>query len=118
MNPPVIKIFTMPQELPCGPGSSCCGPIGQTEEEVQTLKQGLEKALGLPVHTFNVKNGAEMKDHRPILALLRSFGWGVLPIIALNDEVVSMGQPSVDEAAAALRDKLNPQLQEVSDAHV
>jgi len=102
-----INIFTMPQEFPCGADSSCCGPIGQTEEEVQTLKQGLERELGLPVQTFNVKNGGDMKDHRPILALLRSFGWAVLPIIAVNDQVVSMGLPTVPEAAAAVRQKLN-----------
>lgn len=103
----VINIFTMPQEFPCGAGSSCCGPIGQTDEEVQTLKQGLEKALGVPVQTFNVKNGADMKAHRQILALLRSFGWGVLPIITIDDEVVSMGAPTVAQAAEAVRQKLH-----------
>jgi len=107
MSNHVVKIFTMPQEFPCGPGSSCCGPIGQSDEEVQTLKQGLEKALGMPVQTFNVKNGADMKNHRQILALLRSFGWGVLPIIAIDDEVVSMGMPSVEQAAAAVQQRLN-----------
>lgn len=101
-----INIFTMPQEFPCGVDSSCCGPIGQTDEEVQTLKQGLEKALGVPVQTFNVKNGADMKTHRRILALLRSFGWGVLPIIAVGEEVVSMGAPTVEQAAEAIRQKL------------
>lgn len=103
----VINIFTMPQEFPCGAGSSCCGPIGQTDEELKTLKQGLEKALSLPVQTFNVKNGADMKAHRQILALLRSFGWGVLPIIAVDEEVVSMGAPTVEQAAEAVRQKLN-----------
>ena len=103
----VINIFTMPQEFPCGADSSCCGPIGQTDEEVQTLKQGLEKVLGLPVQTFNVKHGTELKAHRQILALLRSFGWGVLPIIAIGEEVVSMGAPTVEQATEALRQKLN-----------
>jgi hypothetical protein len=103
----VIKIFTMAQEFPCGADSSCCGPIGQTDEEVKTLKQGLEKALGVPVQTFNVKNGADMKAHRKILALLRSFGWGVLPIIAVGEEVVSMGAPTVEQAVEAVQQKLN-----------
>lgn len=102
----MINIFTMPQEFPCGPASSCCGPIGQTDEEVQTMKHGLEKELGLPVQTFNVKNGADMKNHRQILALLRSFGWGVLPIIAIGDEVVSLGRLTLEQAAAALQQKV------------
>jgi hypothetical protein len=38
---------------------------------------------------------------------LRSFGWGVLPIIAVGDEVVSMGAPTVEQAAEAVRQKLN-----------
>lgn len=106
MTVPEVKIFSMPQEFPCGPGSECCGPIGQTEEELQALKQGLERELGIPVRTFNVKNGADMKEHRKILALLRSFGWGVLPIIAVGDEVVSMGMPGVEDAVLAVRRKL------------
>lgn len=101
----VINIFTMPQEFPCGAGSSCCGPIGQTDEEVQTLKQGLEKELSVPVQTFNVKNGTDMKAHRQILAVLRSFGWGVLPIIAIGEEVVSLGMPTVEQAVEAVRKK-------------
>lgn len=103
----IIKIFTMPQELPCGPGSECCGPIGQTDEEVARLKQHLEKTLGLQVRTFNVKNGTDMKEHRQILSVLRNFGWGVLPIIAVNDEVVTMGNPAPEQAVEALQNKLS-----------
>lgn len=103
----IIKIFTMPQEFPCGADSECCGPIGQTEEEVTALKTHLEKTLGLPVQVFNVKNGAEMKAHRQILSVLRSFGWGVLPILALNEEVVTMGNPSPEQAAEALQNKIS-----------
>ena len=28
-NSKVIKIFTTKQESPCGPQSSCCGPVDQ-----------------------------------------------------------------------------------------
>lgn len=107
MTNQVIKIFTMPLEFPCGIDSSCCGPIGHTEEEVQRLKQGLEKEVGVPVQTFNVKSGADMKEHRQVLALLRSFGWGVLPIITVNEQVASMGLPSAEEVASAVRQKFN-----------
>lgn len=101
-----INIYSMPQEFPCGPDSSCCGPIGQTEEELRMLKQQLEKELDVSVKTFNVKNGADMKTHRHILSLLRSFGWNALPVIAVNGDVVSMGLPSVAEAVEMVRRKL------------
>ncbi|MDZ7402275.1 MAG: hypothetical protein ONB37_19130 [candidate division KSB1 bacterium] len=104
----VVKIFTMLQEFPCGVGSSCCGPIGQTEEEINAFKAGLEQKLNVKVETFDVKDGKAMRDHREILGLLRSFGWGVLPIIFVGDEVVSMGVPaSLEDAVAAIQTKLN-----------
>lgn len=106
MDKRVIHIFTMPQETPCGPESSCCGPIGQTEEEVQALTQGIEEKLALPVRVFNVRDGADMKDNRKILSVLRSFGWGVLPIITVDAEVVSMGPATPDQAVEAIKTQL------------
>ncbi len=103
----VVKIFSMPQEFPCGAGSSCCGPIGQTDEEINALKTELEKQLNVKVEIFNVKDGKPMRDHRQILGLLRSFGWDVLPIIAVGDEVVSMGAPTVQEAVDLIKNKVN-----------
>lgn len=102
-----IKTFTMLQEFPCGVGSSCCGPIGQTEEEINAFKTGLEQQLNVKVETFDVKDGKVMRDHRQILGLLRSFGWGVLPIITVGDEVASMGIPqSLEQAVEAIQLKL------------
>jgi len=103
----VIKIFTMPQKFPCGEGSSCCGPIGQTEAEIKTLKDHLNKDIsGAKIETYNVTDGEQMKKQRNILAMLRSFGWGVLPIIAVNDEPVSMGVPDPKEAIKLIKNKL------------
>ncbi len=101
----IVRIFTMPQEFPCGPQSSCCGPIGQTEEEIRTLKDTVEEKLGLKVETLNVKNGKIMKKHRNILSMLRSFGWGVLPIFTLGGEVVCMG-PTPDQIVNTLKEKM------------
>lgn len=102
-----VRIFTMPQQFPCGPQSSCCGPIGQTEEEIKNLKEHLEKNVsGTKVEIHNVMDGAQMKDYRNILTLLRSFGWGILPIIAVNDEPVSMGVPDPQEAIKLIKTKL------------
>lgn len=102
-----VRIFSMPQEFPCGADSTCCGAIGQTDKQLQMLKDGLETALEIPVETLNVKNGADMKAHRKILELTRSFGWGVIPIITVDEEVVSMGAPTVQQAIDMVKTKIN-----------
>ncbi len=97
----------MDQQFPCGPNSACCGPVGQTEEEVQNLKSVLEKELECHVKVLNVSKEADMKDHLPIVRLFRSFGPAALPIIALDGEVVSMGVPTPEQAVLAVKEKMN-----------
>lgn len=106
-NNKTVKIFMMPQQFPCGPDSACCGPIGQTEEEVQNLKTTMERELDCLVEVLNVTNGSEMKNHVPVVRLVRSFGPMALPIIALDGEVVSMGTPTPEEAILAVKEKMN-----------
>jgi hypothetical protein len=105
-NHKVVRLFTMPQQFPCGPAAACCGPIGQSQEEIQKLKESIEKELSLPVEVRNVTKGEDMREFRPISGLFRSFGPMSLPLIAVGDEVVSMGNPAPEEAVAALREKL------------
>jgi len=97
----------MPLQFPCGPQSACCGPIGQSHEEMQKLKEQIEKGLSVKVEVKNVVKGEDMKDHREISALFRTFGPMSLPIIAIEDEVVFMGNPTPEEAIAALREKIS-----------
>jgi len=104
----VISIFSMPREFPCGPNSGCCGPIGLSDDELQALKQGLETRLGLPVQTFNVRNGTLLQSNRQVLAVLRTFGLAALPIIVIDDEIVSMGLPeSIDQIMESIREKVS-----------
>jgi len=105
-NHKVVRIFTMPLQFPCGPTAACCGPVGQSNEEIQKLKKSIVKELKVPVEVRNVTNGKDMRDFRPISGLLRTFGPSSLPFIAIGDEVVSMGNPAPEEAVAALREKL------------
>lgn len=105
-NNKVVRLFTMPLQYPCGPQSACCGPIGQSDEEVQRLKEQIEKGLGVHVEVKNIGKGEDMKDHREISALFRTFGPMSVPIIAVEDEVVSMGNPTPEEAVEALREKI------------
>lgn len=103
----VVRIFTMPLQFPCGPQSDCCGPIGQSEEEIKNLKGLIEKGLHVKVEVRNVIKGEDMKDFRQISGLFRTFGPMSLPIIAIEDEVVCMGNPAPEEAIAALREKIS-----------
>jgi len=105
-NHKVVHLFTMPQQFPCGPTAACCGPVGQSEEEIRKLKESIAKELNVPVEVRNVTDGKDMRDFRPISGLLRTFGPSSLPFIAIGDEVVSMGNPAPEEAVAALREKL------------
>ena len=100
-----ITIFIIPQQFPCGTDSSCCGPVGQTEEEIQQLKSALEKEIDCQVEVVDVTNGDEMKNHLEIVRLVRSLGPAALPIIVLDNEVVLMGNPNPQEVISAIQDR-------------
>lgn len=116
-NNKVVRIFTMPLQFPCGPQAACCGPIGQSDEDIQNLKESIEKELNVQVEVRNVIKGEDMRDYRQISGLFRSFGPMSLPIIAIDDEVVSMGNPTPQEAIAAIQEKII-QLEEASKGGV
>jgi len=98
-----VRIFTIPQQ------SSCCGPpVGQTEAETQSLKSTIEKGTGCQVAVSNLFNpGGDLTDYPQIVQILNSFGTGALPIIALDGEVVSMGNPTPEQAVLAIKGKIN-----------
>ena len=95
-----------PQNFPCGPQSSCCGPVGQSEEEIENLKSNIQGELGYEVEVFDVTNHDAIKNYEQVVQLLSSYGPRALPILTLGDEVVSIGvnlQP--EDAVAAIREK-------------
>ena len=103
----IMRIFTLPQQFPCGPESSCCGPVGQSEEELQNLKAAIEKEFGLPVNIYDSTNGKIMRDHMQTLRLVRSLGPMTLPIITIDDDIVSIGNLTPEKAITAIKDKLS-----------
>ncbi|MEW6214775.1 MAG: hypothetical protein AB1478_06155 [Nitrospirota bacterium] len=105
VNAKTVKIYMMPLEFPCGPNSACCGPIGQSDEVIQGLKGTIEKELNLGVEVINVRQKMKMSDVQ-VVRLLNTFGPMALPLIALDGDVVSMGNPSPEEAVQAIRQKL------------
>ena len=102
---PIVGVFTMPQAFPCGKDSTCCGPIGQSDEEIAALKAAIEE-LGAAVEVHSVKKLEVIQRHPHVSKLLRTFGMGVVPILAVGNEVVGMAFPSAEEAVKAVQDKL------------
>ena len=106
-NSKVITIFTMKQEFPCGPKASCCGPVGQSEKEVISLKNDIEKNLNVRVEILDIKNIKNLEQHPQIFELLQSFGLGATPIIAVGGEVACVGQSSdINEILFEIKRKL------------
>jgi len=101
----VAKLFTMEQKFPCGPKSSCCGPVGQSAEQVTSLKGAIE-ALGLDVETFDLATLSDSADSAPALKLFRAFGPQSTPIICIDGQVVTMGQPDIAEMISAIKSKI------------
>ena len=104
-NNKAVKIFTLEQQFPCGPQSSCCGPIGQSEQEVISLKSAIEE-LGLRVEVYDVQRMKNLKDHPQVFKLFRTFGPQAIPVITVADEVACMGQSQTGEIISAIKGKL------------
>lgn len=92
-----INIFTTNVHYPCGEGSSCCGPVGQTSEDIIKLKNSISKEFLCEIRTIEISNEEQMAGQKRVARLIKQFGQCVLPIITLNDEVVSMGILNKDE---------------------
>ena len=102
----VIKIFTLKQEFPCGPQASCCGPVGQTEEEISELKNAIE-GLGFKVEVFDVSNFKDELQYPKVIEVLKNFGKGAIPIITVDDDLACIGQSvGINETLAEIKKKL------------
>lgn len=100
-----VKIFTMEQQFPCGPQSSCCGPIGQSEEEITSLKNGIEK-LGIDVEICDIRKMKNLQENPQVFKLFRTFGPQAIPVITVGDEVACIGQSETNEIISAIKGKL------------
>lgn len=101
-----VKIFTMEQRFPCGPKSSCCGPVGQSKEEVESLKTAIEK-LGVNVETYDVQKMENLENYTQVYKLIRAFGTKAIPVITVGNEVACMGKSDISEIASAVKSKLS-----------
>ncbi|MDP2939431.1 MAG: arsenic metallochaperone ArsD family protein [Candidatus Omnitrophota bacterium] len=95
----------MEQQFPCGPKSSCCGPIGQSEEEVKSLKNAIE-VLGLEVEIYDVQKMKNLQENPQVFKLFRTFGPQAIPVITVEEDVACMGQAKTEEVISAIKSKL------------
>ena len=106
----IIRLYYVPQSFPCGPQSSCCGPVGQSEEDLRGYQTQLEARVpGVQVQTIDVTQKLNMSLDLPASKLINSFGWAACPIFTLAGEVISLGPPSVAELIELVKTKLEPQ---------
>lgn len=92
-----LVLYYAPQMFPCGAGSSCCGPVGQSEEEVREYVTLLAGAFpGLDVRVRNIRDRKEFLPERDgaVMNLFGSYGWSVSPVVSVNGDIVSMGPPT------------------------
>ncbi len=103
----VIRLYYLPQSFPCGPQSACCGPVGQSEEELREYVSQLESGLpGIKVEVIDVSQKLRVQRDQAAIKLLTTFGPSVCPIFALDGEVVSIGPPSMPDLIEEVKEKL------------
>jgi hypothetical protein len=106
INHHAVRIFIMPRQS-CGPQACSCGSIGQSEEQIRILKSTIEQAVNCRAEVYDVTSKEVRQDYPAIIDLLRSFGLTALPVITLNDEVVSVGTPSPNQIVSAVWEKMS-----------
>jgi hypothetical protein len=104
---PTVRLYFVPQTFPCGPQSSCCGPVGQTQAEVEAYRRQLEEGLpGVPVQAIDASRPLQLGRDAAVIRLLNTFGHAACPIVAVGGEVVSMGPPAIGELVDLIKAKL------------
>jgi hypothetical protein len=103
-----LRLYYLPQSFPCGPESACCGPVGQSEEELRGYAMHLREALpGVELEAIDMSGKTNLGRDLAAIKLLNTFGAAACPIVTVNGEVVSMGPPSISELIELAGTKLN-----------
>ncbi len=102
-----IRLYYTPQVFPCGEQSTCCGPVGQSEEELQGYVSVLKEALPevdvecVDVGTLADENAAEATA--VVSRLIGSFGKQACPLFVHGNDVLSMGPADMGELIQTMR---------------
>ncbi len=106
-NEASVRIYYLPQSFPCGPESACCGPVGQSPEELAGYVTALKTAIaGVEPQLIDASAKLNLGRDLPAIKLLNAFGASASPIFMVGSEVVSMGPPAMAEVAGLVAAKL------------
>lgn len=106
-NSNIVRLYFAPQSFPCGPDSACCGPVGQSQEELEGWTQQMKAAFPeMTVELIDVTKPLRLDRDGAVIRLLNSFGLQACPIFAVDKEIVSMGPPVTDELIPLIAAKL------------
>ncbi|RQV95319.1 arsenical resistance operon transcriptional repressor ArsD [bacterium] len=101
----MIKIFMLSQHG--GPVTCACGgSFGQSEEQIQVLQYALEEAFDCQVEVYDISRRGDMRREHIVFDLMSRSGVKALPIVVVNDEVVSTGKVNPEYVIAAIKAKL------------
>lgn len=101
-----VHLFVLPLHNPCGEKSTCCGPVGQTEEEIAAYRDALAEVTGTAVEVVDTRDEEAMAGFPTARNLVRAFGLKAIPTVALDADVVAMGPPTPADAAAEVTERL------------
>ena len=101
-----INIFMTAIQYPCGEGSSCCGPVGQKFEEIIELKNAIAEKFGCDVDIYDIKAENDVKSFTQVNKMIHGFGVGALPIVTIENEVISIGSMKKEDIIKLLSEKI------------
>lgn len=102
-----IRVYFTPLSSPCGEGATCCGPVGMSVEEAETLRAAVaEAAPGAAVELVDASKKLHFHRDGAVLRMVNTLGLAVYPVITVDGEIVSMGPPVVDELGPLVRTQL------------
>lgn len=106
-NSKTVLLYFAPQSFPCGPDSSCCGPVGQSQEELEKWAQQIKSSFPeVTVDLIDVTEPLRLDRDGAVIRLLNSFGLQACPMFAVGREIISMGPPVIGELIPLIAAKL------------
>ena len=107
MSDPKVNIVVLPESNPCGPQSTCCGPIGQSSETIDAIKEAIEKKTGGSASVVDIETiDTEDVEYAPVVKIFNSFGAAALPIVTLDGKPVCMGAIVPEQIAVIVEREL------------
>lgn len=104
---PNVRIYYLPQSFPCGPSSACCGPVGQSLEELAGYVAALTSSVpGIEPQLIDASAKLNLGRDLRAIKLLNAFGAAASPIFTVGQDVVSMGPPAMGELVGLVAAKL------------